>query len=72
MDKIRVRELYKSEFIHSVDMVDIDDEVDTWYGMDALLITEEQIDELKNGKVIYFSDGEYAYTIALDLKESEK
>jgi dsDNA-binding SOS-regulon protein len=67
---VKVRDLYKERTKHSdidpVEMVDIDDKVDPWYGLSAMVITEEQVEELKNGKAIYFSDGEYAHVIVLD------
>ena len=67
---IKVRDLYKERTMYSdiepVEMVDIDDKVDPWYGPSTMVITEKQVEELKNGKVIYFSDGEYAHVIVLD------
>jgi hypothetical protein len=64
---VKVRDLYKERsYIDPVEMVDIDDKVDPWYGLYAVVITEEQVEELKNGKAIYFSNGEYAHVIALD------
>lgn len=67
---VKVRDLYKEcpkySDIESVEMVDIDDKIDPWYGVNSMVITEEQVEELKNGKAIYFSDGEYAHVIVLD------
>lgn len=67
---VKIRDLYKERTKHSdidpVEMVDIDDKVDSWYGVSTMVVTEKQVEELKNGKAIYFSDGEYAYVIALD------
>jgi hypothetical protein len=71
MDKsVKIRDLYKERtkycYNDPVEMVDIDDKVDPLYGVSTMVITEEQVEELKNGKAIYFSDGEYAHVIALD------
>lgn len=67
---VKIRDLYKERpkysDIESVEMVDIDDKVDPWYGLDTMVITEKQVEELKNGKAIYFSDEEYAHVIVLD------
>lgn len=67
---VKVSDLYKGytkySDTESVEMVDIDDKVDPWWGIDAQVITEKQVEELKNGKAIYFSDGEYAHVIVLD------
>jgi hypothetical protein len=64
---VKVRDLYKERsYIDPVEMVDIDDKVDPWYGLSTTVITEEQVEELKNGKAIYFSNGEYAHVIVLD------
>jgi hypothetical protein len=67
---VKVRDLYKERTKHSyiepVEIVDIDDKVDPWYRANAMVITEKQVEELKNGKAIYFSDGEYAHVIVLD------
>ena len=54
-----------------VEMVDLDDEVDTECGLNFMFIKEEQIEELKNGKAIYFSDGEYAHLVVLEKKVNE-
>lgn len=73
---IKVRELYEdslkyNEVDDTVEMVDIDDEVDPCWGLSSMVITEEQVEELKNGKAIYFSDGEYAHVIALEKAVKE-
>lgn len=65
----KVRDLYKEcieSGIEPVEMVCIDDKIDPWYGLSTMVITEEQVEELKNGKAIYFSDGEYAHVIVLE------
>ena len=73
---IKVRDLYKERAKYSdiepVEMVDIDDDVDTWYGISSMVITEKQVEELKNGKAIYFTDGEYGNVIVLDKRLIEQ
>lgn len=77
-EDVKVRELYKcrsqNDGVEPVEMVDVDDEIDPYWGLSSMVITEEQVEELKNGKVIYFSDGEYAHAIALEkvVKEIER
>ena len=64
---VKVREMYKESLrFDLVEMVDIDDVVDPWWGLSLMVIKEDQVEELKNGKAIYFSDGEYAHVIALE------
>lgn len=53
-------------------IVSMDDKVDAMWGLSSHYITEEQIDELKNGKVIYFCDGEYAHLIAMKKEEQDE
>jgi hypothetical protein len=67
---VKIRDLYKERTKYSdiepVETMGIDDKVDPWYGPNTMVITEKQVEELKNGKAIYFSDGEYAHVIVLD------
>ena len=53
----------------NVCIVSMNDKVDEMWGLSSHYITEEQIDELKNGKAIYFCDGEYAHLIAMKKEE---
>ena len=46
-------------------IVSMHDKVSEMWGYSAHYITEEQIDELKKGKAIYFDDGEYSHLIAI-------
>ena len=46
-----------------IEMFDRTDDVYTAFGIDAIPISIEEIEQLKQGKVAYFSDGEYAYII---------
>lgn len=44
---------------------------DPWFGVEPIEITEEQIEALRQGKVLYITDGEYATIIRLaERKES--
>lgn len=42
------------------EIVKRDDEVNPMYGIRAVEITEEHISALRDGKCVYFNDGEYA------------
>lgn len=68
MNNVKVKDLFEVPLKGSdyVEIVDINDDVDPWFGINPMVITEEQINQLKNGKVIYFSDGEYASVVGLD------
>ena len=46
-----------------VEVVSRSDEVCTMWGIGTLMLTEKHIKELRNGKCIYFTDGEYATVI---------
>ena len=48
---------------YAVEMVGMDDEVDTCYGMTLNYLTREDVEQLLNGKMIYFDDIEYAHLI---------
>lgn len=68
---INVNELIK-DCMFSVEMVNREDDVDSWWGISAYRITKEQVVKLLQGECIYFNDGEYANVIYLDdieLKE---
>lgn len=56
------------EWFDNCDLVEIHnmgDNVDPLYGMTATEITEEQLEELKKGKVAYSDDGEYAHIVRM-------
>lgn len=44
---------------------------DPWYGVVPIEITEEQIEALRQGKVLYTTDEEYATVIRLAKKTNE-
>ena len=37
--------------------------VDPWYGLDCIFVDDKDIKALMDGKVLHFSDGEYAHLI---------
>lgn len=43
--------------------------IDPLYGLEAVEISEEQVEALKQGKVLYFEDGEYATVIRLEERK---
>ena len=43
--------------------------IDPLYGLEAVEISEEQVEAMKQGKVLYFEDGEYAWVIRLAERE---
>lgn len=56
---------YNREYLNKVTVVKADEEVDCWWGLDKVIVTLEDIEELKQGKFWYFNDGEYATVIGL-------
>lgn len=56
---------YDGEYPNKVSVVKAGDEVDGWWGLDKIIVTIEDIEELKQGKFWYFNDGEYATVIGL-------
>lgn len=40
-----------------------------WFGVEPVEITEEQIEALRQGKVLYTTDGEYATIIRLEERK---
>ena len=67
-----VSTLYDGKYLIPIEMVDMNDKVDVCYGCSISYITLEQIEQLKNGKVIYFDDGEYAHLIRVEKSEVKK
>lgn len=57
----------------SVEMINADEMCifSSPWGNSCSFITEEQIEELKQGKVIYVDDGEYCHFIALKRDNNE-
>lgn len=53
-----------------VKIVDKADPVDTMWGIEAYSVTRDQVEQLLNGKCIYFEDGEYANIIFVEEKEA--
>ena len=53
-------------FRDTVEMIDVDEMcmLSSPWGNSCNFITEEQIEELKQGKVVYINDGEYCHFIA--------
>jgi len=45
--------------------------IDPWYGLESVEISEEQVEALKQGKVLYFDDDEYATVIRLEERKEE-
>lgn len=43
--------------------------IDPWYGLECVEISEEQVEALKQGKVLYYDDEEYATVIRLEEKK---
>lgn len=54
-----------------IKILDKKDEVDVNRGIGLSFISAEQIEQLKQGKVIFFDDGEYTHIICLKEVEDE-
>lgn len=81
MRDIKVSEIindkrYSDELESGVEIVSRKDKVCAMFGIGALELTEERIEAIRSGKCLYFTDGEYAYLLYMDigggiLKESD-
>lgn len=63
MDKwIKVDDLIndKESYNEDTELIDRGQEVNPMWGIDTVKITDADIEELKSGKCLYFTDGEYA------------
>lgn len=47
----------------AVRIIEDGEEVSSMWGMDAHYLTEEDIQALNSGKILYFDDGEYAHVL---------
>ena len=57
-------EKYFNETVEMIRMDEVEGRCST-YGNTFAIITEEQIEELHNGKIVYIDDGEYCHFIRL-------
>ena len=63
--------IHATDTIQMVDANKVDALSSPW-GNSYCYITEEQLEELKNGKIIYFNDGEYGNFIELKKGEDDE
>lgn len=52
-----------TEFVAKIEAVSRTDDVCTMWGIGTVELTEEHIEALRNGKCLYFTDGEYAHLL---------
>lgn len=52
-------EAYQNEF----EIVEKYEAIDGMWGIGAVKLTDKEIDALKDGKCIYYNDGEYAHVL---------
>lgn len=57
---------YIKEYTHTekLQVIKPGKKIEGMYGLENIIITDKDIDELKKGNLLWFSDGEYAYTIS--------
>ena len=63
---IIVNDILKRDSGDSFTIVEKDDVVDMLFGMDHNKITDTDIEALKNGKCLYYDNGEYAQIISYE------
>lgn len=65
---------YIKEYTYSEKMKIIkpQEKIESMWGLDNTIITNKDIEELKAGNLLWFSDGEYAHTISYKVGEIER
>ena len=67
---IKPDDFKQDEYSEHLEVKEIGDKIDPWYGIGTYTITQEQIDALNAGKVLYASfNWEYAMLIKKEGKE---
>ena len=61
---VEVREIITKMDGDSFDVVNRYDTIDAMWGMEHMVLTDEDIKALKDGKYLYNNDGEYAQIIS--------
>lgn len=57
---IKVNDVLKDDYLEYCDVVSKYETVDAMWGIGKVMITDNNIKALQEGKYLYFSDGEYA------------
>ena len=57
---VKVKEIVTKMDGERFDVVQKYDTIDAMWGMEHMVLTDEDIEALKNGKYLYHNDGEYA------------
>ena len=63
INAVKVKEIIKSCGNH-FEVVQKYETIDAMWGMEHMVLTDEDIKALKEGKYLYHSDGEYAHVIS--------
>lgn len=63
-DPMKPIDIIKDEhYQDEIEIVEKYETIDGMWGVGTVKLTDKEIDALKNGKCIYFNDGEYAHVL---------
>ena len=63
-DPMKPIDIIKDErYQDEIEIVEKYETIDGMWGIGAVKLTDKEIDALKNGKCVYFNDGEYAHVL---------
>ena len=69
---VKVKDIITKMDGESFDVVQKYETIDAMWGMEHMVLTDEDIEALKDGKYLYHNDGEYAQLISYKSQESEE
>lgn len=64
------KEDFEDYCMTKVEILEEGDEFDSCWGTDFVRLTAEHLDALKEGKVLYWNDGEYSTVVRYGTKDS--
>ena len=68
---IKVNDVIKDDYAEYCDAVSKYETVDAMWGIGKVIITDNDIKALQEGRCLYFSDGEYAHILYYDKSKEE-
>lgn len=68
IDSVKVNDIIKGEG-ESVTIVQKYETIDAMYGLDYITLTHEDIKALKDGRYLYYDNGEYALLVSYAMRK---
>ena len=72
VEPVKVVDIIEKRYCSSPQVVQKFEFIDALWGVDNLKITDEHIQLLKEGKCLYYNNGEYAQLISYEPPESDE